>query len=127
MGEVAERLVPLSPGTTVASALLEHGLQGYGTGLYPVVESGRLLGLVKVEALRAVARERWSETKVGSLLDARAPVSIQPGASLLEALELMTKTESTELPVVSDGDRYLGMLRLHDVARAAELARETVP
>jgi Zn-dependent protease/CBS domain-containing protein len=124
VGEVAERLVPLSPDTTVATALLEHGLQGYGSGLYPVVDSGRLVGLVSVEALRAIGRERWSETSVGSLLADRPPVSVRPDASLLEALELMTKTESAELPVTSDGDRYVGMLRLHDVARVAELARE---
>jgi Zn-dependent protease/CBS domain-containing protein len=124
VGEVAERLVPLSPGTSVARALLEHGLQGYGSGLYPVVDSGRLTGVVSVEALRALPRERWSGTTVGELLDARGPVaSIGPGTTLLEALEVMTKAGSSELPVTTENGLYLGILRLDDVARLAQLVR----
>jgi arabinose-5-phosphate isomerase len=44
-------------------------------------------------------------------------VTIGPGATLAEALELMERRESqiSVLPVVDDAGRALGLVRLHDV------------
>jgi len=47
----------------------------------------------------------------------RHPVTIGPGATLGEALELMERRESqiSVLPVVDDAGRALGLVRLHDL------------
>jgi Zn-dependent protease/CBS domain-containing protein len=117
VGEVAERLVPLTPDESIATALLEHGLLGGSTERYPVVAaSDRVLGMVPLAALRAVPRERWRDVKVSSVLEAMGP-TVSPSVTLLDALEVMTEHELAELPVVDAAGDYAGLVRLNDVVR----------
>jgi len=46
------------------------------------------------------------------------PRSVQPGALAAEAVELMERTKSTQLPVVDADGRLVGALNIHDLFRS---------
>jgi Zn-dependent protease/predicted transcriptional regulator len=87
----------------------------------PVVEGGRLLGMVCTTDLGAVPREEWSQRRVEEVM-ARAdeiPVA-QPNDQLSDALTKLTTRDIDQLPVV-EGGRLQGFLRRGDVLRWLQL------
>jgi CBS domain-containing protein len=90
-------------------------------GPIPVVEGGRLTGLVTDRDLvvRVLAEGRDPQsTTVGEIATSEV-VSISPDASLDEALKLLAGNKVRRLPVV-EGDRLVGIVAQADVARHAE-------
>jgi CBS domain-containing protein len=90
-------------------------------GPIPVVESGRLTGLVTDRDLvvRVLAEGRDPQrTTVGEIATGEV-VSISPDASLDEALKVLASNQVRRLPVV-DGDRLVGIVAQADVARHAD-------
>lgn len=76
----------------------------------PVISDGRLLGVVTVHKLREVPRERWTTTRVAEVMIPLERVkTIAPEAELLAALQLMTREDINQLPVVVD-ENLVGML-----------------
>jgi len=48
----------------------------------------------------------------------RDPRAILPGALAVEAVEIMERRKSTQLPVVDAAGRLVGALNIHDLFRA---------
>jgi CBS domain-containing protein len=94
-------------------------------GVLPVVEDGKLVGLVTDRdlVLRVVAeRTDPMETKVGDILT-RSPVTVTPDMRLSEARELMEKHQIRRLPVMK-GEELVGILSIGDVAWQDASTRE---
>ena len=90
-------------------------------GPVPVVEGGRLVGIVTDRdiVLRVVAEGRDpSTTTLGEILSGDL-VTVQPDSELSEALELMSDNQVRRIPVV-EGDQLVGIVATADIARAAE-------
>jgi arabinose-5-phosphate isomerase len=51
----------------------------------------------------------------------RGPRTIRPEALAVEAVEIMERTKSTQLPVVDAEGRLVGALNIHDLFRAKVL------
>jgi CBS domain-containing protein len=86
-------------------------------GVLPVVEEGRLVGLVTDRdlVLRVLAdRKDPDEVKVAEVLT-RSPVTVTPDNRLSEARALMEQHKVRRLPVVK-GHQLVGILSLGDVA-----------
>ncbi len=86
-------------------------------GALPVVEHGKLVGLVTDRdlVLRVVADRRDpTECKVGDVLT-RSPITVTPDMRLSEARELMAEHKVRRLPVVK-GEELVGILSIGDVA-----------
>ncbi len=82
---------------------------------WPVVEEGRLLGVVSLVDLRRVARQAWSETAVAEVMTPRDRLVVTtPEEDAFVALRKLGQHD--QLPVV-DGDRLVGVLRRTDIAR----------
>jgi arabinose-5-phosphate isomerase len=83
-------------------------------------EDGRLVGLVTDGDLRR-ALETHDDIRTLAAADVmtRSPVTITPAALLLDALRLMENRPSqiAVLPVVEEGGRAVGLVRLHDIYR----------
>jgi arabinose-5-phosphate isomerase len=83
---------------------------------------GRLIGIVTDGDLRRTI-ERTLPEKLGMLsaeqMMTPSPVTSSPECLAFEALRIMEDRPSqiSVLPVVDDGDRCVGMLRLHDIVR----------
>jgi CBS domain-containing protein len=91
----------------------------------PVVDGGRLVGLVTHRDLLAAAARGREEPAVWAM-DAmtRDPTTVRPDSSLREALELMLRNKFGCLPVVDAGGALVGILTESDLVRfCGELVR----
>ena len=118
---VQEAMTPnpraITPDTTVQEAA---GLmKSEDVGALPIVEDGRLTGVVTDRdiAIRAVADGLGTDTAVRDLAS-QDIVSIDPQQSLEEAARLMAEHQVRRLPVVEEDGNLVGMLAQADVAQA---------
>jgi CBS domain-containing protein len=104
---------------TPAQSLAEAAqiMQSEDVGPVPVVEDGRLVGVLTDRdiAIRAVAEGVDVQTLNVGDVASREPVTVEPGQDLDEALALMARHQVRRLPVVDDG-QLVGILAQADVA-----------
>ncbi len=96
-------------------------MKGEDVGSVPVVEEGRLTGIVTDRDIvtRAVAERRNPQTVKVSEVASRELVTVEPEQDLDEALALMADHQVRRLPVVEAG-QLVGMLAQADVALEAK-------
>jgi CBS domain-containing protein len=116
--------VSVSPDLDVAS-LVEDYAYRHHFSLFPVVDDGRLVGRIRVRAVREVPRDTWAGTKVSELME---PVdehnTVPPDTDTQKALGTLQQLEGGQL-LVADGDRLVGILTLRDLAAHLQI-RESV-
>jgi CBS domain-containing protein len=107
----------ITPDTTAQEAA--RLLKTEDVGSLPIVEEGRLIGVVTDRdlALRVIAEARQLDTSVGEIAS-KDLVTIDPQQSLEEAARLMAEHQVRRLPVVEEDGRLVGMLAQADVAQA---------
>jgi CBS domain-containing protein len=91
-------------------------------GSVPVVEDGRLIGMLTDRdiVVRAVAQGMDTTTaKVGEVAS-KSPVTVTADQDLDEALDLMARHRVRRLPVVENGGTLVGVLSQADVAIEAK-------
>lgn len=79
----------------------------------PIVEDGRLVGVISKRDLSKLKREDQWKVPVKAFMS-RQVVCIEPGSSPLKAARLMLKHDVGRLPVMKDGD-MIGILTRSDV------------
>ena len=96
-------------------------MKGEDVGSVPVVEEGRLTGILTDRDIvtRAVAERRDPQTVRVEEVVSRELVTVEPDQDLDEALALMARHQVRRLPVVEEG-RLVGMLAQADVALEAK-------
>jgi CIC family chloride channel protein len=105
-----------SPGV-LAGELLES-LNGRQE-VFPVVSEGRLVGIITVEDLAALASEQeMFEGLVNAADVMRPPLALKPEDDLHAALEAMLSEGVRELPVVDAGGRLIGLVDETAIAHA---------
>ncbi len=113
-----EAVPMVQAGTTLAETILE--ITKKGMGMTTVVDAERrLVGLFTDGDLRRVLA-RASDPR-GLRVDevmTREPRSVRPEALAVEAVELMERGKSTQMPVVDAEGRLVGALNIHDLFQA---------
>ena len=113
-----EAVPMVQAGTTLAETILE--ITKKGMGMTTVVDAERrLVGLFTDGDLRRVLA-RASDPR-GLRVDevmTREPRSVRPEALAVEAVELMERRKSTQMPVVDAEGRLVGALNIHDLFQA---------
>jgi CBS domain-containing protein len=116
----------MTPGVRTVSASQSladaaEAMKGEGVGSVPVVEEGRLAGIVTDRDIvtRAVAERRDPQAVKVDEVASREVVTVEPDQDLDEALALMARHQVRRLPVVEEG-RLVGMLAQADVALEAK-------
>ena len=96
-------------------------MKGEDVGSVPVVEEGRLAGIVTDRDIvtRAVAERRDPQTVKVEEVASRDLVTVEPEQDLDEALALMARHQVRRLPVVERG-QLVGMLAQADVTLEAK-------
>jgi CBS domain-containing protein len=109
----------VSPSQSLVEAAEQ--MKGEDVGSVPVVEEGRLTGIVTDRDIvtRAVAERRDPQTVKVSEVASRELVTVEPEQDLDEALALMAHHPVRRLPVVEAG-QLVGILAQADVALEAK-------
>jgi CBS domain-containing protein len=104
-------------------------MKGEETGIAPIVEDGRLIGVVTEHdiTLRVVAEGRDPRTTRVEDVASRDVVTIDPDQELDEALAVMAQHGLRRLPVIEEDGTLVGIVAQTDVQRHLEAERtETV-
>jgi Zn-dependent protease/CBS domain-containing protein len=114
----------IQPEATVHEFVLGHVLRE-GTRAMPVIESGRLLGIVSVSDVKELPPERWITTPVRAIMT-RTPLHVVgPEADAVDALQMLVSTNVNQLPVVDDiTGLVVGLLGRADVLHLVQLREE---
>ena len=104
VADVMTRDCPTVDGWLNVQNFVEQELLRTGRRCFVVVEKGEVTGLVTPHEIKQIDRAKWPFM---TLHDVMRPIrdlrSVAPGASLKSALELMSRDDVNQLPVVSNG------------------------
>lgn len=83
---------------------VEEYLLRRGQRCFVVVQNNAVVGLLTSAEVRNVRREDWPVTSLQSIMRPLSQVrAVSPETPALQALEMMTKEDINQLPVISDG------------------------
>jgi predicted transcriptional regulator len=117
--------------TVDASATLQEAAQKMresNVGVLPVVEGGRLRGIITDRDLvvRGLARGMDATTTQVRHIATEDLASARPDWDVEDALEVMSGCQVGRLPVVDDDDRVIGIVTLSSLALRSREHRETL-
>ena len=100
-------------------------MKGEETGIAPIVEDGRLIGVVTDHdiTIRVVAEGRDPRATKVEDVASRNVVTVDPDQELDEALALMAQHDVRRLPVVDEDGTLVGVVAHADVLRHVEAER----
>jgi len=118
-GESIKRFMQTDPLTVSPNisiqALVDDYIYKYHYKMFPVVESGKLIGCATTKRLKEIPREEWERKSVGEIAIPCSPENtIEQHADALKALALMTRTGASRLMVVEE-NRLVGIIALKDM------------
>lgn len=113
-------VVSLSPDLSLEEAVSRYFVP-YGYGGFPVVEEGRLVGLLSVDDVQSIPQSLWPWRRVAQAMRPLSPaLTITPAAPVMLALEQMTQAGSDRLVVVQD-DQVVGLVTHSAIAHFLQL------
>ncbi|QCC46725.1 CBS domain-containing protein [Halobellus limi] len=110
-----EDLDVVSENTSVAE-LLERMFTERHTG-YPVMQNGRLVGMVTLDDARTVKEVERDAYRVGDVMSNEL-TTISPDADAMTAIEEMQRNDVGRLPVVDDAGEVVGLISRSDLVTA---------
>ncbi|MDH7509423.1 MAG: IMP dehydrogenase [Methanolinea sp.] len=118
---IERKVLSVDPETSVAEVerlMIEHGIGGV-----PVVEEGKIVGIVSRRDVRAIATRRGSES-VRTIMT-REPITAREDISMDQALETMYTNKVERLPVVDDEGHLVGIITMQDVLEKRQYPNAT--
>lgn len=110
----------VSPDMTV-DELVEDYLLRAEQRAFPVVDNGRLVGMVCLEDVREVPRQARYRIRVGDIMTRREDLAVLPTDAVgADALDAMVRRDVAQVPIVHGG-RLIGVVRRADVMRWLEV------
>jgi CIC family chloride channel protein len=127
--QIRDAMVPnpitVSPETYLSD--LADLMKSKGIDAAPVVDSGRLTGMVTTRDMARVSEDKWSKTVVREVMSKRLLVGYSQEI-LSEALNRMTKNNISHLPIVdrNSPDKLIGLLAVENIALTYDLKKKTI-
>jgi IMP dehydrogenase len=110
--ELIERDVLFVENTATVSDA-EQLMQQYSIGGVPVVDKGKIIGIVSRRDVRAIVSKRGDE-KITSIMT-KKPIVADEDISSEKALEIMYTNKIERLPVVNSIGKLLGIITMQDI------------
>lgn len=105
------------PDTNLEDSIIEISSKRLGATAI-VDKENQLLGIITDGDLRRMLTEnKWDNHLTAKDIMTPNPITIRPEALAVEALNLMRSRSITQVVVVNENQRYLGMVHLHDLLR----------
>ncbi len=102
---------------TSAAEMLGHVSEATWQDVFPVIDGGKMVGLVSADAMRVLAKER-KETPWALAADImQPPVFVHPEDDLRSATERLVANGLREVPVVDGTNAIIGFLDEREVAK----------
>ena len=106
---------PTVPAKASVASLVHDHVMGTGHRAFPVLDDGRLAGLVTLEDVRAVSRETWDSTAVREIMTPFGDLVVAtPEEEAAEAMKKLMGRDVAQLPVLRDG-KLAGLLHRGDI------------
>jgi Zn-dependent protease len=113
----------VAPSASVRSLVHDH-IMGTDDHSFPVMDDGRLVGLVTLEDVRHTDRDAWETTSAREIMTpVEKLVTVTPTEDANDALNKLTEHDVGQLPVMSDG-QLAGLLRRQDIIKWLRLHSE---
>lgn len=110
VSEVMSRDCQAVPSTLTVEQLVNDHILTSGRRCFPVVDSGRALGLVTAQHVRAVQRNVWASKTVREIM---TPIDrmkqVSPDDDLSSVMYLLTEEDANQVPVLQDNN-IVGMV-----------------
>ena len=104
VADVMERDCPAVEGYISLQDFVDEYLLRSGRRCFVVVQDQRLIGLITPNEVKAVDREQWPQTSVQSAMRPIAQLRVvRPETPAVQALEMMSREDVNQLPVVANG------------------------
>jgi CBS domain-containing protein len=115
------------PEPVPASSPIEQVVYEYmlprGIRAVPVVEDGRLVGMLTLGSVRELPREQWASVPVRQVMVPFEKLhTVQPTQPLSDVLTMMINEDVNQVPVTANG-QVVGMLSREAVVRYVEMRR----
>jgi len=116
VGDVmAREVVTVDPDLTLAS-LADDLFWRHRFTSFPVVEGGRVVGIVTLQHLRGYPRERWGDVRVREAMLPFSPeLQAGPREAVLDAFARLQQNPVGRMAVVEGGGRLVGYLSVRDM------------
>jgi len=111
------------PNITIQQLVSEYFLNHRHEG-YPVVKNGQILGIVTLQCVRAIPKERReTETVEQAMVHCEPTATVKPSVTALDTLHRMAREKVERVLVVEDG-RLLGIVTRGDLIRTIRTRQE---
>jgi CBS domain-containing protein len=109
------------PANITINTLVHDYIMNRDDHAFPVEADGQLVGLVTLEDVRTVPRERWDTTYVQEIMTPNERLATLPTtAEADEALHQLQQYDVRQVPVVENG-RLVGLVRRRDIMKWLQL------
>jgi len=113
----------VNPEASVMDVVETHFMR-YKHGGFPVIEDSKLLGLITLQDVRKVPKERWQETKVSQVMTPCEKLRcVSSDETAVDALMKMSKHNVGRLPVQENG-KLIGIITRSDILHAIQIKTE---
>jgi Zn-dependent protease len=124
IAQVMRKDPPTVSSNISVSALVHDHIMGTDEHAFPVMDNDQLTGIVCIEDVRKVPRERWDTATVNEVMTpANRLVLARPTEEASDALRQLAMRDVNQMPVLQDG-ALVGMLRRRDIMRWLQLHSE---
>jgi Zn-dependent protease/predicted transcriptional regulator len=107
------------------SSLVHDHVMGTDDHAFPVLDEGRLVGIVTLEDIRKAPQDAWGTMTVAQIMTPAAQlVTVAAQEDAAEALNKMMQRGVRQLPVIYEGS-MVGLLRQKDILKWLQLHAET--
>jgi CBS domain-containing protein len=121
VGDILQPEVITVPPDLTLDRLVDEYFYRYRFRSFPVLEGGRLVGMVGLKDLQAISRADWPVTRVRDAMhQVREANFVHPDDDLLSVFRKMMDADKGHLPV-AQGERLVGIVTRHDIMNLIQI------